>query len=279
MYSAGGAQIATDGGYGGSNYGNNSGASQRPAAAQQQQQPMYGNNAPLGGAYGQSSAKQPQQQQQQQQQQPQQQQQQQQNSFTSGPGFGNLQAMAPMGSMALNYGQSLVTNNMSFLLSYLVAFRYYFQVDNQYVRAKLRLLLFPFAHKDWTRKATSAAEQQQQQQQGGVAAVYVWQTPAHDVNAPDLYIPTMAFLTYVLTLGFARGAAGAFSPDVLGVTCSAGLVMLVIEVVIIKLGFYLTSPATPPPLSDLVAYAAYKYVGCCVDLLAGLLLGRWPFCT
>jgi hypothetical protein len=30
-------------------------------------------------------------------------------------------------------------------------------------------------------------------------------TPAEDINSPDLYIPTMAFVTYVLLVGLFMG--------------------------------------------------------------------------
>lgn len=42
-----------------------------------------------------------------------------------------------------------------------------------------------------------------------------------DVNAPDLYVPLMSFITFVLVTGYAKGAAAAlskgsssFSPEV-----------------------------------------------------------------
>ncbi len=37
--------------------------------------------------------------------------------------------------------------------------------------------------------------------------------PKFDVNAPDLYIPSMAYVTYVLVVGCVLGVRDAFSPD------------------------------------------------------------------
>jgi hypothetical protein len=34
--------------------------------------------------------------------------------------------------------------------------------------------------------------------------------PKFDVNAPDLYIPTMAYVTYVLLVGYILGLKNAF---------------------------------------------------------------------
>lgn len=66
--------------------------------------------------------------------------------------------------------------------------------------------------------------------------------PSHDVNAPDLYIPLMAFVTYVilfanyyllskvLFVAFFMGTQFSFTPDVLGMTASSGFLVLGIEV-------------------------------------------------
>ncbi|KAM9591513.1 protein YIF1B-like [Morphnus guianensis] len=67
--------------------------------------------------------------------------------------------------------------------------KYYFAVDTVYVGRKLGLLIFPFMHQDW---------QVRYQQDTPVA-------PRFNVNAPDLYIPVMAFVTYILIAGLALG--------------------------------------------------------------------------
>ena len=65
-----------------------------------------------------------------------------------------------------------------------------------------------------------------------------------DVNAPDLYLPLMAFITYILMAGFVAGASGAFTPELLGVTASSGVVTVVLEVLALKLVFYLLQVGT-----------------------------------
>lgn len=42
-----------------------------------------------------------------------------------------------------------------------------------------------------------------------------YQLPMIDENAPDLYIPLMAFITYVLVTGYAKGTSSSFTPEVL----------------------------------------------------------------
>ncbi|XP_050195029.1 protein YIF1B-B-like isoform X3 [Myiozetetes cayanensis] len=114
-------------------------------------------------------------------------------------------------------------------------------------------------------------------------------SPPPDVNAPDLYIPAMAFLTYILlaglalgtqnrfspdSLGLALGTQNRFSPDSLGLVASSALAWLVLEVLSVLLSLYLVTVSTDLTPIDLLAFSGYKYVGMIVGLVAGLLLGR-----
>jgi len=74
--------------------------------------------------------------------------------------------------------------------------KYYFDVSNSYVANKLRLILFPFMKKDWER-------QNVRNPQNGLVQGFL--PPREDFNAPDLYIPFMAFITFVLLMGIKRG--------------------------------------------------------------------------
>uniref|UniRef100_A0A8B9MX84 Protein YIF1 n=1 Tax=Accipiter nisus TaxID=211598 RepID=A0A8B9MX84_9AVES len=67
--------------------------------------------------------------------------------------------------------------------------KYYFAVDTVYVGRKLGLLIFPFVHQ---------VRGVRYQQDTPVA-------PRFDVNAPDLDIPVMAFVTYILVASLALG--------------------------------------------------------------------------
>jgi hypothetical protein len=42
-----------------------------------------------------------------------------------------------------------------------------------------------------------------------------YKLPSEDLNAPDLYIPLMAFVTYILVMGFIMGITDTFTPEVL----------------------------------------------------------------
>ena len=56
--------------------------------------------------------------------------------------------------------------------------RHHFNVSNSYVIQKLRLLVFPWRHKPWSRKTKRL--------ENGTSE---WQPPREDINSPDLYIP------------------------------------------------------------------------------------------
>ncbi|XP_042299973.1 protein YIF1B [Sceloporus undulatus] len=170
----------------------------------------------------------------------------------------------PVSSFAAAYGSSLATQGKELVDRNIDRFipvtklKYYFAVDTVYVGKKLGLLLFPFLHQDW---------QVQYQQDTPVA-------PRFDVNAPDLYIPVMAFITYILVAGLAMGTQNRFSPDLLGLQASSALAWLIVEVLAILLSLYLVTVNTDLSTIDLVAFSGYKYVGMIVGLLAGLLFGK-----
>ena len=69
----------------------------------------------------------------------------------------------------------------------------YFNVSTSYVVRKLRLLVFPWRHKPWSR------QMRRNEVSGSVEG---FKPPREDINAPDLYIPgtTTPEFENVLTL-------------------------------------------------------------------------------
>ncbi|XP_044901990.1 protein YIF1B isoform X5 [Felis catus] len=170
----------------------------------------------------------------------------------------------PVSNMAMAYGSSLAAQGKELVDKNIDRFipvtklKYYFAVDTMYVGKKLGLLFFPYLHQDW---------EVQYQQDTPVA-------PRFDVNAPDLYIPAMAFITYVLVAGLALGTQDRFSPDLLGLQASSALAWLTLEVLAILLSLYLVTVNTDLTTIDLVAFLGYKYVGMIGGVLMGLLFGK-----
>eukprot|EP00696_Hemimastix_kukwesjijk_P011071 gnl/Hemi2/23915_TR8028_c0_g1_i1.p1 gnl/Hemi2/23915_TR8028_c0_g1~~gnl/Hemi2/23915_TR8028_c0_g1_i1.p1 ORF type:complete len:260 (-),score=98.81 gnl/Hemi2/23915_TR8028_c0_g1_i1:278-1057(-) len=141
--------------------------------------------------------------------------------------------------------------------------RYYFTVDNSYVVNKLAMILCPFLYKgNWLR--------QSDRRQGQPLP------PRDDINAPDLYIPTMAFVTYVLLVCFIMGHADRFSPEHLGMTATCGLAVVVLETAVVKLGLYILN-ARQIPFWDEISYSGYKFVGIVLSCLCGFLFGTTCF--
>ena len=147
------------------------------------------------------------------------------------------------------------------------AIKHQFQVSNSYVLNKLRLLLFPWRHKPWSRKSI-----------GGQAEGFL--PPRDDINSPDLYIPSMAIVTYVLLSAVRLGLQGQFKPQLLGSTTSSAFVCICIEVMLVKLACYLLNIQGAASIVELAAYAGYKFVGIIVTMLAELVSSRsWIYWT
>ncbi|XP_052756521.1 protein YIF1B-B [Galleria mellonella] len=166
--------------------------------------------------------------------------------------------------MALQYGNQLAAQGREVMQRELNKFvpvsrlRYYFAVDTRYVFRKLLLLIFPFTHKEWMVKYDQDLPVQ----------------PRYDINAPDLYIPCMGYVTYVLLAGFMLGLQHRFSPEQIGIQSSSALAYIIFEMVIYLLTLYITNTSTNLKTLDLLAFSGYKYTVMISSLLAGLLLGK-----
>lgn len=137
------------------------------------------------------------------------------------------------------------------------ALKHYFNVSNGYVVNKLFLVLFPWRHKPWSRKQTLGPNGQEG-----------WfMPPRDDLNSPDMYIPVMALVTYILLYSMIAGLRGAFEPELLGYTATWSFFIVGVEIILLKLGAYLLSIASDSQLLDLVAYSGYKFVGAIVTIV------------
>lgn len=144
----------------------------------------------------------------------------------------------------------------SFTGSRLAVLRYYFDVNNAYVLKKLQILFLPYRHSEWERKSAP----------GGNGTTL--SPPSQDPNAPDLYLPLMALMTYVLVAGYVSGADGRFTPEVLASTASTGMAIVMLEVVLIKLTLYLLqSEGAAVPALELASCSGYKFIAAVLVLL------------
>lgn len=165
----------------------------------------------------------------------------------------------PMASMAMQYGQTIAGQGKVIMEEKIEKYisisklKYYFAVDTSYVTKKLGLLFFPFTHMDWAVHFNNQNEP--------VA-------PRYDVNAPDLYIPTMAFVTYILTAGYILGSQNRFSPEQLGMQASSALGWSLVEILVLFLALYVLNTSSTIKVFDLIAFCSYKYVCMVAALLA-----------
>nr|SVE77173.1 EOG090X0ATU [Daphnia lumholtzi]SVE78411.1 EOG090X0ATU [Daphnia lumholtzi] len=167
-----------------------------------------------------------------------------------------------MANMAMQYGHSLMGQGKEVLDRELNKYvstsriKYYFAVDTAYVAKKLALLVFPFTHRDWSVKYNPDEPVQ----------------PRYELNAPDLYIPAMAFVTYLLIGGVSLGIQERFSPEGLGIQASTALIWALLEVLVIWVTLYLMNIQTRLTSFDILAFCSYKYVGMIVAVIASFIM-------
>jgi hypothetical protein len=178
--------------------------------------------------------------------------------------------------------------------------KHYFNVSNSYVLHKLRLVLFPWRHKPWSRahrhsggRSTGGVTpggntpavpaypgmSEADGNMNGVSKLSEgFAPPREDVNSPDLYIPAMSVVTYVLLVAVIRGLESRFHPEALGVSLSKALGIMFFEFILVKLGCYLLNIQGEHTVVDLFAYSGYKFLGVIITLLVGLMrLGRMAY--
>ncbi|KAI9593104.1 hypothetical protein BDF19DRAFT_387730 [Syncephalis fuscata] len=179
------------------------------------------------------------------------------------------------GQLGMQFGRSAVLAGNDYVQKNFDRFipvsslKYYFAVSNTYVIYKLAILLFPFRHKPWSRMARRSEENGQMEG---------YKLPREDINAPDMYIPVMAFVTYVLLVGIVVGREDKFDPSILGLTATTAIGLVALEVGLLKLGCYLLNITTDIQFLDLVAYCGYKFVGVIFTVLIQFIFpgrGMW----
>ncbi|BFZ64143.1 Protein transport protein yif1 [Saitoella coloradoensis] len=187
------------------------------------------------------------------------------NAFpAAGQFFGLNDATAQMGfqmgQTAMAQGQQYVEQNLNRWIN-LGAIRHTFHVSNSYVLNKLLLVVFPWRHHPWTRLVKRG-------EQGNVEG---YKAPRDDINAPDLYIPVMAFVSYIILSAFLAGLQGQFHPQLLASTASTAFAVIIFEFCAVKLGCYLLGISSQSQFLDLIAYSGYKFIGIIATMITRVL--------
>jgi hypothetical protein len=120
--------------------------------------------------------------------------------------IGGLLGNPLLRNAGIHFGEQLVGKNFNAVSSWWSdRLKYYFNVNNSYVINKLRLLLFPWRQRKWDREPADvdmndvAAHGHSRMRS---ANPHPFKPPCRDLMAPDLYIPCMALITYVLLMGY-----------------------------------------------------------------------------
>jgi hypothetical protein len=122
-------------------------------------------------------------------------------------------------------------------------------------------------------RATPQQKEAAPQSDNAIAPPVTYQLPVHDECAPDLYLPIMSGITYVLLSALLYGTAGKFNPEVIPSVTTQCFVTQVLEVAAIRFGFYLMQSQVA--ILDLFSYTGYKYLGLCVNMMAGIIFGHF----
>jgi hypothetical protein len=155
-----------------------------------------------------------------------------------------------------NFGQFLNGSN---------DIKYYFKVSNSYVFRKIGLILFPYLNKNWNRVLAN--------DNGDGSPANMFAPPVYDVNSPDLYIPIMSFITYILLWASFQGLNGEFHPQLFGYLASQTIAFAILDIAIFKVGLYLLNCSTQSSIWDLVGFSGYKYVSIIVLLCWKHIIG------
>ncbi|EEH33527.1 transport protein yif1 [Paracoccidioides lutzii Pb01] len=200
-------------------------------------------------------------------------------SGTFAPGFGGFisdptaQMGFQVGKSAVMAGQEYMEQNLNRYVS-IPALKHYFNVSNSYVLNKITLVLFPWRHKPWSRQQARLNAVQSgvngQITQTQYTSIYL--PPRDDLNSPDMYIPAMAFLTYIILSTALAGLRGVFHPELLGSITTTALAVVIFEILCLKIAMYILSINNDSQLLDLVAYSGYKFVGIIVTLVLSEVL-------
>lgn len=137
----------------------------------------------------------------------------------------------PHVSIGMKLGQDLGSKYLSSTSEWL-SFNFlkpYFSINNRYLFRKIKQIFLPFLYKE----PELTDEEDFEDNQFSIAK--------SRIEYPDLYLPLVSFMTYVLmiTFNFAYSNGEEFDPDYLGTKCSKNFILIAAHVLILKACKYL----------------------------------------
>jgi len=168
-------------------------------------------------------------------------------------------------AMVNHFAKEFTKGGLSMWPQFVLSAKRYFNVSHGYVARKILWQLAPMPNakkkpvdgeigreKDWTARIYEGLE--------------------IDIEEPDMYIPVMAFASYVMLNGLVKGLQDQFSPDVLFGCVSFAMIIVALEVAVAKAALFMAG-AVNAPVFDLLALFGYMFFYLCLNLILGILLG------
>lgn len=143
--------------------------------------------------------------------------------------------------MDINIGKEVVNVSRSYMNERikkvnLKKLQPYFNISNQYIMKKILLVIMPFRNQDWN----------------------VVLRDTGSIMHPDLYIPIMSFITYILFKGISLGLKNCFKPEKLGLIATRSMFLEFLFIMVSKLVAYFIDISGLHVL-DILAFSGYKY--------------------
>lgn len=142
-------------------------------------------------------------------------------------------------------------------------------MDNTYVLKKLFKIVVPFV---------KSKEEDYSQPSGWNDADYgmtkTEEQHHRTLLSPDLYIPLMSFMTFILMVCLSMGYRNEFRPELISNYTINCMFFAILEMLLYKLILLIVRVKTLS-LLDITAFLNYKFVGLCLVLLAKFLIGGW----
>lgn len=113
--------------------------------------------------------------------------------------------------------------------------RKYFSVDDTFVMKKILLLLFPYNNSDWSENIDSDT----------------------NLGKPELYIPTMSYISYIVLRSIYMGIKHKFTPENIGLILTRTALLEFVFILLTKLSGYFMD--VPFNFFSLLSYFGYKY--------------------
>eukprot|EP01055_Gregarina_sp_Pseudo9_P001916 Gregarina_sp_Pseudo_9__1915@NODE_2315_length_1044_cov_4_788060_g2131_i0_p1_GENE_NODE_2315_length_1044_cov_4_788060_g2131_i0NODE_2315_length_1044_cov_4_788060_g2131_i0_p1_ORF_typecomplete_len324_score11_43YIF1/PF03878_15/2_8e39Yip1/PF04893_17/1_7e07CBP_BcsF/PF11120_8/31CBP_BcsF/PF11120_8/2_9DUF1616/PF07760_11/0_47_NODE_2315_length_1044_cov_4_788060_g2131_i090974 len=158
----------------------------------------------------------------------------------------------------------------------------HFCVSHEYVIKKLLLLLFPFARfgtglsfSRKPREARSTLDGLSYQVPSKVNSHHYQETNRdceRSVHKSDLYIPLMAFLSYVILYAWNKGTLDDFEPKVLSERATITSAAVLFETIVCWGARVLWAADGDSSFLDILATTSYKFVSLSLFIVIGLLL-------